>query len=113
MAALCGALASAVGVCANAGGAPGPDAFGAASDGAPVRRGARVEAEGEPDVVAGGVFCAAVSSARVEGRSNNQPTMIILMTSRTAMATVHMGKRAFGGATLTSNRAGPLCRWLS
>ena len=29
------------------------------------------------------------------------------------MATAHTGNRAFGGATLTSNRAGPVCRWRS
>ena len=61
----------------------------------------------------GGAFCTVVSSLRDERRSSNQPTMTMLMTSSATMATAHTGKRAFGGATLTSNRAGPVCRWRS
>src|SRR5204863_9276716 len=34
----------------------------------------------------------------------------MLMASSAASATAHMGKRAFGAATFTSNTAGPLCR---
>jgi len=58
---------------------------------------------------AGGVFCAA-SSAFDDLRNNIQPTITMLMTSSTTMAIAHTGNPALGGATFTSNRAGPVCR---
>src|SRR3954471_10412921 len=55
------------------------------------------------------VFCAA-SSVFEDLRNNIQPTITMLMTSSTTMAIAHTGNPAFGGATFTSNRAGPVCR---
>jgi hypothetical protein len=61
----------------------------------------------------GGVFVAVVASPWDERRNSIQPTMIMLTTSNATIAIAHIGNRDFGGATLTSNSAGPDCRWRS
>jgi hypothetical protein len=67
---------------------------------------------GPAAVPAAGVVAlvAAVSSPWDERRRSIHPTMIMLTTSNPAMAIAHTGNRDFGGATLTSNSAGPDCR---
>jgi hypothetical protein len=64
-------------------------------------------------VEAGEVFAAVVSSPWDDRRSSIHPTMIMLTTSNATIAIAHTGNRDFGGATLTSNSAGPDCRWRS
>src|SRR5882757_686916 len=58
----------------------------------------------------GGVFCPAPSSLRDVCRSSSQPTITMLMANSATMAMAQTGNPAFGCATFTSNRAGPVCR---
>jgi hypothetical protein len=109
--------------CGLAGGGPAGDApSGDTPGGMPLGGAAVGDAAGgiaapAPNVVAlveaGGVFTAVVSSPWDDRRSSIHPTMIMLTTSNATIAIAHTGNRDFGGATLTSNSAGPDCRWRS
>src|ERR1700730_3904851 len=93
---------------------------GAAGDGAPAVTGGATAAGvvlfvtvgAAAGAAAGGVFVA-VSSPWETRRTSIHPTMIMFTTSNATMAIAHTGNRDFGGATLTSNSAGPDCRWRS
>jgi len=71
---------------------------------------AAAPAEAAPATV---VALTSAVAACVWWRSSSHMTMPRFTNSNSAIAMAHSGKRVRGGATRTSNSAGPLCRWRS